>query len=192
MSGTIYSITCPNCNETVYVKQAVQQARMKCNHCGARFVGSTQGEIQQPATPHAAPQAAPQAASRPHAPRRTHLQKKRQMHIRRKTPWAAIIICCVCVLGLIGAGVAMFNKAGSNERDIATVEADKKAKVLRQKKKFTIVAQAASPLGEEAVVSPPYVASLPGANPGEPISVTTKNCVPIQGEAEESLFLVGD
>ena len=198
MSETIYSITCPNCNETVYVKQAVQQARMKCNHCGARFVGSTQGTAQVPraSAPQAPRPAAPQAprpsspqTRRPHAGRRRHLGKNNGMHIRRKTPWTGIIICCVCVLGLIGAGVVMFNKADAVEQDTAAAEASKKAKAAPQKK-FTIVAPAPVPLGQEA--PPTYVAEMTGANPGEPISVTTRNCVPIPGEAEESLILVGD
>jgi ribosomal protein S27E len=189
MSGTIYSITCPNCNKTVYVKKAVQQARMQCNHCGARFVGSTEGTAQVPHTPSGqAPRPSSPQASHPHASRRRHLGKNHGMHIRRKTPWTGIIICCVCVLGVIGAAVVMFNKADAVEQDIATAEADTKKKALPQKT-VTVVAPAPV-LGEEA--APAYAAELTGPKPGEPISVTTNNCVPIPGEAEESLILVGD
>lgn len=189
MSETIYSITCPNCDETVYVKQAAQQARMKCNHCGARFVGSTRTEIRQPAAPPTEPQVAPQAASRPHAPRRTHLGKNHGMRIRRKTPWAAIIICCVCVLGLIGAGVAMFNKADAVKHNKAAAEAAQQA-MARPRQSAGITDPASVPLGEEP--APASIAELAGANSGEPLSVTTNNCVAIPGEAEESLILVGD
>ena len=203
MSGTKHSITCPNCNETVFVKRSVRKARMKCNHCGAMFVGSTRDKPQatQPASPQAAPQAAPQAtpkpvslgapqaASRPQARQRTHLQKKREMHLRRKTPWAGIILCCVCVLGLIGAGVALFKKADAVEHNVAAAEAAKQPRAM-PRKPVAIAASAPLPLGEEA--APPSDLKWEEANPDEPTSVTTKNCVPIQGEAEESLILVGD
>jgi hypothetical protein len=204
MSGTKHSITCPNCNETVFVKRSVRQARMKCNHCGAMFVGSTRDKPQamQPASPQAAPQAAPpqatpkpvslgapQAASRPHARQRTHLQKKREMHIRRKTPWAGIIICCFFVLGLIGAGVALFSKADAVGHDVAAAEAAKQARAM-PRKPVAIPASAPLPLSEEAAL--PSDLKGEGANPSEPTSVTTKNCVQIPGEAEELLILVGD
>jgi hypothetical protein len=154
------------------------------------FVGSTRDRPQatRPASPQAAPQSASQAASSAQAPRRTHLQRKREMHIRRKTPWAGIIICCFCVLGLIGAGVAMFNKAESNERDEAAAEAAKQARA--KPRKTVRIASPSRPLGEESAL--PSDPNLEGANSGQPRSVTTRNCVRIPGEAQQSLVLVGD
>ena len=185
MSKTRYSITCPNCNETLFIKRAVQQARMKCNHCGAMFVGSTQA--QRPGTPTST-----RAASASGVRQRTRYRKNHGMHIRRKTPWAGIIICCFCLLALIGAGVAMFNKADAVEQEATAAEEVKKAKALRKDR--VVVApppiRRSVPLGEEA--SPLSEAELTGITPGEPIAVTTRNCVRIPGEAEQSLILAGE
>jgi hypothetical protein len=184
MSETRHSITCPNCNQTVFVKRSVKQARMKCNHCGAMFVGSTRDQIRRSASP----QAAPQDASLPHARRRTKLQRNQGMHIRRKTPWTGIIICCICVLGLVGAGMLMFKKADAVTQDTAAAEAAKRARA--KPRKPVVIAAPARPMGEEGDL--PDNLRLTGPDPGQPSLVTTKNCVRIQGEAEQPLILVGD
>ena len=70
----MHAVQCPNCTKTLRLKKPVQNARMRCRHCGEVFVGTSQEApdpvqaapaapkpLQTPPPLHAAPAAAPDA-----------------------------------------------------------------------------------------------------------------------------------
>jgi hypothetical protein len=97
------------------LNRPIDQAKMKCRHCGAVFIGSTAESphhgpspaevfgpaLSAPPDPFEAFGAAPAAAAKPAAPAKPGAAQEPPVYKRRKKSYAPVIITAVLLAGLI-------------------------------------------------------------------------------------------